>query len=644
MLFKLALRNAKRSMRDYSVYLLTVTIAFSLMYAFNMVVFSEEIRGISQIMGSLAPVICFISVIVIAVIAWLVNYMNRFMLEKRSRELGTYMLLGIGSGRISRMVLLENMIMGGAAFAAALCIGTFLYQILTMVIMNLFEVRYAVRDVFSIPAVLLTFFYVLLIYTFSLLRMKKRLKKIKICSLIYAEKQNETALLSGKKGHWFLCVLSVALLAAGCVLLYLIFHNTALFSAAMLSAGITLIIGGLYGAYITLAAFLVKLFLGGNERKYAKDHLFIYRNLSAKLKTMSVTVGTLAMLLTLTLACMQSAMLFNRFFELSALNRCTFDAQVSAKDTSVFAEAEEYFERTRGIKASLRIPIYDCGQRTLYDALELDSYVEEDYAVSFSDYAAMRQMLGYEPVTLEGGRYILHAYAQIKRAADEKGALPYSINGTGLTLQAVYDEPLSQNGSIGAGCIIVLPDELTVGLDIPYTTLAIDTLEDTTPEDWQYLTDRFKGDRHFSDWSANAWDTKGNQLSTSRSSILVFGFSLYYTGLIFICTAASILAVQQLSEASKYRFRYSILSKLGVPDARIGRLIFHQLLLYFGIPLLLPVPLSIFISSCVNTMLQTMISPAAFRASVAVGLGIFLMIYILYFAAACVGYRRSVLN
>ena len=47
---------------------------------------------------------------------------------------------------------------------------------------------------------------------------------------------------------------------------------------------------------------------------------------------MSFTMGTLAMLLTLTLACIQSAMLFNKFFELSALNRCTFDAQVSAED------------------------------------------------------------------------------------------------------------------------------------------------------------------------------------------------------------------------------------------------------------------------------------------------------------------------
>ncbi len=55
-------------------------------------------------------------------------------------------------------------------------------------------------------------------------------------------------------------------------------------------------------------------------------------------------MGTLAMLLTLTLACIQSAMLFNKFFELSALNRCTFDAQVSAEDPAVLTEAADYFQ------------------------------------------------------------------------------------------------------------------------------------------------------------------------------------------------------------------------------------------------------------------------------------------------------------
>ena len=53
MLSKLALRNAKRSMRDYAVYLLTVSISFSLMYAFNMVVFSKDIKSLNQMMDSL---------------------------------------------------------------------------------------------------------------------------------------------------------------------------------------------------------------------------------------------------------------------------------------------------------------------------------------------------------------------------------------------------------------------------------------------------------------------------------------------------------------------------------------------------------------------------------------------------------------
>ena len=61
MLSKLALRNVKRSMKDYSVYMITVTIAFSLMYAFNMVVFSDDIQGLNQTLSSLSIVIVMIS-------------------------------------------------------------------------------------------------------------------------------------------------------------------------------------------------------------------------------------------------------------------------------------------------------------------------------------------------------------------------------------------------------------------------------------------------------------------------------------------------------------------------------------------------------------------------------------------------------
>lgn len=642
MLSKLALRNAKRSMRDYSVYLLTVTIAFSLIYAFNMVVFSKDIRNLSWMLGSLPFAIAFISVIVIAVIEWLVHYMNRFMLEKRSKELGTYMLLGISSRKISKMVMAENMIMGAAALIAGLIAGTFLYQLLNMVVMNLFGVKYSVKVGFSLPAILLTLVYAILIYAFSMLRMRKRLKKVKICDLIYAEKQNETAVISKKKDQWVFCVVSTALIVSGCTLLYITFNHRDFFSPIFLFVAFILIIGGLYGVYITLSAFLVKVFLGKNQRKYSKDHLFIYRNLSAKLRTMSITIGTLAMLFTLTLTCLQSAMLFNKYFELSALNRSSFDIQISSKDPLLFADAEKYFQENRGIKESAQIPIYSCGQDTIIELLDIDTYAETDYAISFSDYSSLRKILGYEQVNMDNTHYILHSYAEYKRAADSKGDIPYTINGTTLALQSTDDAPLSLSGNIGVGFIIVLPDEIAAGLEVDYTTLVMATQEDTTAEDQKYLDHLYEDDPEIDNLTTVEWDTKSNAISDSKASIILFGFCLYYTGLIFICTAATILTVQQLSEASKHRFRYKILSKLGVEDKKISKLIFRQLLLYFGIPLLLPVPLSIFISVCIRNVIMSFITPAVFWSSISIGLGIFLLIYVLYFATTFIGYRRSV--
>ena len=45
MLGKLAVRNTKRSIKDYLIYLITITISFSLMLAFNLVVSSDEVES-----------------------------------------------------------------------------------------------------------------------------------------------------------------------------------------------------------------------------------------------------------------------------------------------------------------------------------------------------------------------------------------------------------------------------------------------------------------------------------------------------------------------------------------------------------------------------------------------------------------------
>ena len=96
MLSKLAIRNVKRSSRDYIIYLITITIAFSLMFAMNLVSWSDAVVDLYDNMNdTFKNVVIFINVIVVFVICFLINYTTKFMFEKRSKEFGTYMLLGI---------------------------------------------------------------------------------------------------------------------------------------------------------------------------------------------------------------------------------------------------------------------------------------------------------------------------------------------------------------------------------------------------------------------------------------------------------------------------------------------------------------------------------------------------------------------
>ena len=83
-------------------YLITVTIAFSLIFAFNLVASSEEVIELSTGMDTFKYILAFVNVVIIFVICFLINYTTKFMFEKRSKELGTYMLLGIRKKEIEK--------------------------------------------------------------------------------------------------------------------------------------------------------------------------------------------------------------------------------------------------------------------------------------------------------------------------------------------------------------------------------------------------------------------------------------------------------------------------------------------------------------------------------------------------------------
>ena len=134
MLNKLALRNVLRSARDYMVYFLTMMLVTAIMFAFHSLIFSEDLRQLFEMALLLAVLIGLASFFVVLIVAWLINYMVRFILEKRSREFGIYLLIGMKKKEIAKLYLRESLLLGVGAFGGGLLLGLLLQQILLAII------------------------------------------------------------------------------------------------------------------------------------------------------------------------------------------------------------------------------------------------------------------------------------------------------------------------------------------------------------------------------------------------------------------------------------------------------------------------------------------------------------------------------
>ncbi|MEE1306101.1 MAG: ABC transporter permease [Agathobacter sp.] len=191
MLTKLSLRNAKRSIRDYLIYLITMSGVAALMFAFDSVVFSKDIAQMCENASVMGAMIGLATVFIIIIVSWLINYMVRFMLEKRSKEFGTYLILGMNQKEIAQLYMRENLIMGGIAFVIGSVVGFFLEQGLLVLLYQLFSKEYQIRSEFSFIGLIVTFVCFFVCYLRTLLRSRKMFRNMTISDLMRMDKENE---------------------------------------------------------------------------------------------------------------------------------------------------------------------------------------------------------------------------------------------------------------------------------------------------------------------------------------------------------------------------------------------------------------------------------------------------------------------
>lgn len=127
MYLKLARRNVRRSIKDYSVYFVTLALASCLLYSFTAsgdyllaMDLTEEQRGLYS---SASMVMEAFSVFSVLVFVFLVVYANRFILRRRANEFALYGLLGMSSGHTMRILVYESCFVGLLALATGIFLG-----------------------------------------------------------------------------------------------------------------------------------------------------------------------------------------------------------------------------------------------------------------------------------------------------------------------------------------------------------------------------------------------------------------------------------------------------------------------------------------------------------------------------------------
>ena len=666
---KLAFLNVKKSFKDYLIYIITVTIAFSLVFAFNFIAFSKDIQALSAIMVNFKYAIVFVSLIIIFVIGWLINYTMRFMFAKRSKEFGMYMLLGIEKKDIAKMFLLENLLLGLFAFICSFFIGIILSNFLSAIIMNIFELPYQIKFNVNNMAIILSGVYFLIIYLFALFRSYRRIKKMRIYNLLYLDKTNEKRMFKHRKLKNILFVIFLILGIAGLFVCDYAFKNsdTPRMMVYLLVAFILLLVS-IYGLTFTITDFILAIVLKNKKIKYQKDSLFVFRNLYSKVKTMGMTMGTLSLLITLTLITSNVSFMMKDAFQHQIDSSVPYDIIID----NVYSEVSDgatgpmdfrdklddylaYINDHYTVEDELKYNVYTERSTKIYneiDDLGVTGYIRFDAYIRESDYNKLLKMLGREQVNLKNDEYYIHGNQDLRKQLTKavNNNPQVTINGYTLNAKDFTTKDFVTGWGTGSSYFIIIPDEVADGMKILNTIVAINTKEETT-EDFYYqisedvgklvLEGEYEGETYY--YEIDALKVRGDFLAQNRSALTMFSFSLIYLAFIFTAVVGTIIAIQTLSDSAKYKFRYQVLRKLGVSNHDINKTVFKQTSFNFLLPLVFPTIITIFTAISINRLLgPVMTSEYSYIYTTITSFVMFILIYMVYFVATYFGFKKNI--
>ena len=421
MLFKLSVKNFKKSIKDYSIYFFTLILGVAVFYMFNAIGTQAAMMEVSKtkedIIATMNGVLSGMSILVALILGYLIVYASHFMMRKRKNEFGIYMTLGMSRWKISKILFWETFIIGVISLMVGLVVGIGLSQFMSLLVANLFEANMEqFMFVISWNAILRCIVYFSVIYVAAIIFYFITIRKAKLIDLLTANKKQEKNQLKNP-----LVCLIIFLAAVG--MLGYAYYNVTVGAEDLQTQGDVLIqiLLGIVGTVLifwSMAGMLVQVVKKIPHFYRRKLNSFVLGEILNKINTTVISGSIICLLLFLTICVLSAAFTLKGYKDgiMESLAPASISLYKDMRDGySVFDVLEEQKIDENSFKEVVNVSTFE--KETVTNASILDKIV--DFGDTFnkariplmrvSDYNKVAQIYHFSEYSLEEDEFILLA-------------------------------------------------------------------------------------------------------------------------------------------------------------------------------------------------------------------------------------------
>lgn len=679
MLFKISVKNIRKSFKDYAVYFFTLILGVAVFYVFNAIdsqtVMLDVRKNVYDIIKLINEMLSGVSVFVSCVLGFLIIYASRFLIKRRNKEFGIYLTLGMSKRKISIILFFETLLIGIVSLVVGLFLGAVLSQFMSILVANLFDADMTkFKFTFSSKACVKTLLYFTTMYLLVMVFNVVNISRCKLIDLLNAGKKTEKVKMKNPVICTIVFVIGVGILS------YAYWMVTAGFSNMDMADKIIIPIAmGCVATFLifwSLSGLLIKIFTSIKNVYYKGVNSFVLRQFCSKINTTVFSTTIICLMLFITISVLSAALSMKNSMSSDLKKMCPVDIQFTKISYEALKEAyatadkdSDDYEKTTKILEDSKLSISDTLKNNGFDVDEYlknmteysvyqtgleemdtlgilaDEICEKYQMVSFlspvnfmklSDYNKIATLYGNETYSLGDNEYLIVAnfktVADIRNMALKAGT---KIDINGKTYSPKYQE--CKDGFIELASqhindgIFIVPDDALTDSQLYKCGMTADYKADSKEEKYDIenkLDDISKN--IFNQTSYLSYNSKIDLAEASVGLGALVTFIALYLGIIFLISSAAILALKELSDSADNRERYGMIRKIGVDEKMINMALFKQIGIFFAFPLLLAIIHSVFGIKFINLILQTM-GMSSMLASVGITFVFLVVIYGGYF-------------